>query len=179
MVCSLIHEYSGNEIGPFRAIEESIVAQLVVPESRSDLYAWYSLFGLAGSAFGLLICGWVLQYLTEVLSWDLLYSYRTIYAIYAAIGVLKLALTLFLSHSVESEKKQQQKYNIQGRDSETTPLLNGGLDDAQEVEVLPASKHRRGLRALLPDISKGSVSVVTILCFLFGLDAFGTGVNPL
>ncbi|KAI3320278.1 MFS general substrate transporter [Xylariaceae sp. AK1471] len=169
---------NGNEIGPFRAIEESIVAQLVAPENRSDLYAWYSLFGLAGAAFGFLTCGWVLQYFTEVLHWDLLYSYRAIYVIYTAIGLLKLSLTLFLSPSVESEKKQQQKKKTPGRGDETTPLLNtNGVHDAQEV--LPGTKPKRGLWALLPDISKDSVSVVTILCFLFGLDAFGTGVNPL
>ncbi|KAI8946446.1 major facilitator superfamily domain-containing protein [Xylaria longipes] len=169
---------NGNEIGPFRAIEESIVAQLTASENRSDIYAWYSLFGLAGAAFGLMICGWVLQLFTDVLRWDLLYSYRAIYVIYAAVGLLKLCLTVSLSHSVEAEKKQQQKKQTPERRDETMPLLNGeGSDDEQgaPTEII----HKKGLRALLPDISKDSVSVVTILCFLFALDAFGTGVNPL
>ncbi|KAI0459042.1 major facilitator superfamily domain-containing protein [Xylaria acuta] len=169
---------NGNEIGPFRAIEESIVAQLTASENRSDIYAWYSLFGLAGAAFGFMICGWVLQFFTEVLHWDLLYSYRAIYVIYAAIGLLKLSLTLSLSHSVEAEKKQQQNKQTPGRRDEMTPLLNEeGPGDEQGAPT--ESKPKRGLRALLPDISKDSVSIVTILCFLFALDAFGTGVNPL
>ncbi|KAI0438394.1 major facilitator superfamily domain-containing protein [Xylaria telfairii] len=169
---------NGNEIGPFRAIEESIVAQLTASENRSDIYAWYSLFGLAGAAFGFMICGWVLQLFTEVLHWDLLYSYRLIYVIYAAIGLLKLFLTLSLSHSVEAEKKQQQNKQTSSRRDETTPLLaeEGSNNEQAEPTVI---KHKKGLRALLPDISKDSISVVTILCFLFGLDAFGTGVNPL
>ncbi|KAI8635578.1 MFS general substrate transporter [Xylariaceae sp. FL1651] len=172
---------NGNEIGPFRAIEESIVAQLTVPENRSDLYAWYSLFGLAGAAFGLMTCGWILQYFTEVLDWDLLYSYRMIYVIYAVIGLFKLTLTLFLSHSVESEKKQRQRIAAQRRNDETAPLLNGGADEIQDaiLEAIPVAKPSKGLRALLPDISKDSVSVVTILCFLFALDSFGAGLTPL
>ncbi|GAW21986.1 hypothetical protein ANO14919_115170 [Xylariales sp. No.14919] len=167
---------NGNEIGPFRAIEESIVAQLIVPEKRSDLYAWYSLFGLAGAAFGFMICGWALQLFTETLGWDLLNSYRTIYLIYAAIGLLKLFLTLVLSRSVESEQKQRQK--TQGQENETTPLLNGE-DRDNEQEVPTEIKYRTGLRALLPDVSKDSISVVTILGFLFAINAFGSSVSPL
>ncbi|KAI1741714.1 MFS general substrate transporter [Xylaria scruposa] len=169
---------NGNEIGPFRAIEESIVAQLTASENRSDIYAWYSLFGLAGAAFGFMICGWVLQLFNNVLHWDPLYSYRAIYVIYAFIGLLKLLLTLSLSNSVEAEKKQQQNNKTLVRRDETTPLLNeGALDNEQGAPT--ETKHKNRFRALLPEISKGSVSVVTILCFLFALDAFGTGVNPL
>ncbi|KAI1496684.1 major facilitator superfamily domain-containing protein [Biscogniauxia marginata] len=161
---------SGNEIGPFRAIEESIVAQLTEPLHRSDVYAWYSLAGLVGAACGFMTCGWVLQYFTDSLKWDLIYSYRLIYLGYAAIGLLKLVLSLLLSHSVESEKKQQQK--PQERDQETAPLLN-----ARE-EVAPRIK-KGGIRGLLPDISQESVPVVINLCLLFALDSFGTGLAPL
>ncbi|KAI1078093.1 MFS general substrate transporter [Whalleya microplaca] len=160
---------NGNEIGPFRAIEESIVAHLTDPRNRSDIYAWYSLFGLAGAACGFMVCGWVLQLLTETLKWDLIRSYRVVYLVYAAIGLLKLALTLFLSHAVESEKKQQQL--ARETNNETTPLLNGN------AEIVPQRK--RGLRALLPDISNESVSVVINLCLLFALDSFGSGLAPL
>ncbi|KAI0483825.1 major facilitator superfamily domain-containing protein [Xylaria cf. heliscus] len=169
---------NGNEIGPFRAIEESIVAQLTAAENRSDVYAWYSLFGLAGAASGFMICGWVLQFFTESLHWDLLYSYRAIYVIYASIGLLKLLLTLSLSHSVEAEKKRQQNKHTSRQRDEATPLLNEEGSDNEQREHRETG-HKTGLRALLPDISKDSVSVVTILCFLFALDAFGTGVNPL
>ncbi|KAI0190320.1 MFS general substrate transporter [Astrocystis sublimbata] len=167
---------NGNEIGPFRAIEESIVAQLTVAENRSDIYAWYGLFGMAGTACGFMLCGWVLQIFTKVLHWDLLYSYRGIFLIYAAIGCLKLCLTLFLSRSVEAEVKQQHSERIPEERNETSPLLD---DQASDEGVNSKTGARKGLRGLLPDISKGSVSVVTILCILFGLDAFGTGVNPL
>lgn len=169
---------SGNEIGPFRAIEESIVAQLTVPDNRSDVYAWYSLFGLAGAAFGFMICGWVLQIFTEVLHWDLLYSYRIIYAIYAAIGVIKLCLTFSMSHSIEGEiKKQRQENQYSNQGDETAPLLDS---QHQHDEAAPAdAQGKRSLRAFLPNIRKDSAAVVIILCLLFGLDAFGSGVNPL
>ncbi len=39
---------SGNEIGPFRAVEENVVAHLTTSATRSDIYAWYTLLGNAG-----------------------------------------------------------------------------------------------------------------------------------
>ncbi|KAI1095589.1 MFS general substrate transporter [Rostrohypoxylon terebratum] len=159
---------SGNEIGPFRAIEESIVAQLTDPKKRSDVYAWYSLLGLVGTACGCMVCGWVLQHLTDTLQWDVIRSYRAIYVGYVILGLVKLTLTVLLSHSVESEKKQEQRRQ---RDDETRPLLEGN------AEAAPTPK--RGLRALLPDVSKESVPVVITLCLLFALDSFGSGLAPL
>ncbi|KAI1211272.1 MFS general substrate transporter [Annulohypoxylon truncatum] len=159
---------SGNEIGPFRAIEESIVAQLTDPKKRSDVYAWYSLLGLVGTACGCMVCGWVLQYLTKTLEWDFIRAYRAIYVGYAVLGLVKLTLTVLLSHSVESEKKQLQRRQ---RDDETRPLLEGN------AETNPPPK--RGLRALLPDVSKESVPAVITLCLLFALDSFGSGLAPL
>ncbi|KAI1632851.1 major facilitator superfamily domain-containing protein [Biscogniauxia mediterranea] len=161
---------SGNEIGPFRAIEESIVAQLTEPLRRSDVYAWYTLSGLAGTACGYLACGWVLQYFTDSLQWDIISSYRIIYLSYAAIGLLKLVLSLLLSHSVESEKKQQQQHT-RAHDEETTPLLNSRED------VAPKSQ-KKGIRGLLPDVTKDSVPIVINLCLLFALDSLGSGLAP-
>ncbi|KAI0113190.1 MFS general substrate transporter [Daldinia grandis] len=159
---------SGNEIGPFRAIEESIVAQLTDPLKRSDIYAWYNLLGLVGAACGCIACGWILHHLTGTLGWDIVRAYRAIYFGYAALGLLKLTLTLLLSHAVESEKKQAQD---RARDGETTPLLESGVE--------AGAPPKRGLRALFPDISKESIPVVVTLCLLFALDSFGSGLAPL
>lgn len=43
---------SGNEIGPFRAVEESTLAQLSEATTRSDIFAWYVVVGTLGTAFG-------------------------------------------------------------------------------------------------------------------------------
>ncbi|KAI1380384.1 MFS general substrate transporter [Hypoxylon crocopeplum] len=160
---------SGNEIGPFRAVEESIVAQLTDPRSRSDVYAWYGLLGPVGTACGCMVCGWVLQHLTETLRWDFVRAYRAIYFGYAVLGLLKLTLTLLLSHSTESEKKQLER--AQARDDETRPLFSGNTE---------ASPHKkRGIRAMLPEMSKESIPVVVTLCLVFALDSFGSGLAPL
>ncbi len=40
------------EFGPFRAFEESTLAQLIPAAARSDIYAWYNVVGSAGAVLG-------------------------------------------------------------------------------------------------------------------------------
>ncbi|KAL7622072.1 hypothetical protein AAE478_007573 [Parahypoxylon ruwenzoriense] len=171
---------NGNEIGPFRAIEESIVAHLTDPRSRSDIYAWYSLLGLVGAACGTLTCGWVVEHLNQTLQWDDIRSYRAIYFGYGVLGLVKLTLTVLLSHTVESEKKkkQQQQQEVVTESDETRPLL-GGVAETNPPSPPPPPPPKRGLRTLFPDISPESVPVVITLCLLFALDSFGSGLAPL
>ena len=164
----LTKDASGNEIGPFRAIEESVVAHLTASRQRSDVYAWYSLFGTAGTAFGMMTCGWVIHHLCFDLGWDLVKAYRIIFWGYAVLGLCRLVLAAVLSPAVEAEKKKP----VEASTSESTPLLGG------ETGPKPV-KERRGLRALLPEISDESARVMISLCVLFALDSFASGLAPL
>ena len=156
---------SGNEIGPFRAIEESTLAQLTPTASRSDVFAWYSLIGSAGTACGIMTCGWVVNHLRST-GWDSIRAYRTVFFAYAAIGVIKFALACALSRDVEPEKKVEPQH-----DSEVAPLL--GSDDAVERD------NKKTWMSLLPSISKESMVIVVNLCVLFALDSFASGLAPL
>ncbi|KAK0103047.1 hypothetical protein ONS96_005658 [Cadophora gregata f. sp. sojae] len=158
---------SGNEIGPFRAIEESTLAQLTPVANRGDIYAWYSLIGTAGTAFGLMTTGWILNHMINDLQWGAIASYRIVFWAYAGFGILKLLLTLALSGAVELEKKPTP---IQ--DPESAPLLGDG---AEEVEP----KKGNWLFSKLPDFSTESRAIVINLCILFALDAFASGLAPL
>ncbi|KAH8658173.1 major facilitator superfamily domain-containing protein [Xylariales sp. PMI_506] len=160
---------SGSEIGPFRAIEESIVAQLTVSKDRAQVYAWYSLFASAGMAFGMLASGWIIHNLLTVLQWDPIRSYRAIFYLYAGVGVIKFLLALSLSHEVESEKKQASR--SANENGETRPLLH-----AQDESSIPTTSKPSRIRSLLPQISRESILLVFNLCLLFALDAFASSL---
>ncbi|KAL6893345.1 major facilitator superfamily domain-containing protein [Trichoderma evansii] len=170
---------SGNEIGPFRAIEESVVAHLTEPASRSDVYAWYSLLGQAGVACGLMTCGWVIQYVSTVLQWEHVDAYRLVFLGYAAVGLVKLTLTLLLSTAVEADGKASTSKktaisNEIGR-TETSPLLdsanaNGSLQTTEE------QKSRGRFSSLLPDISREGYTMMTSLCIFFAIDSLASGI---
>lgn len=201
---------SGNEIGPFRAVEESILSDLTEKRHRSDLFAWYTLFGSAGSAMGTLLCGWTVQFLQSSLSWSQLSSHRVIFAIYALIGGIKLALTLMLSNNVEvegfSETYQaiplvQEQGGIQGGGERTVVFQLQDDDEEEEEEEEeqagghsnskqkspPSSPSSRPIvatlsffdkfRALLPSISRDSLSNLYRLLFILSIDSFASGIT--
>jgi MFS family permease len=91
---------SGNEVGPFLAIEQAALAQTLAPEQRTRIFAWYNLAGSFATAAGSLGCGFLVQSLQGrgLTQGD---SYRSVFYAYAAAGVL-LAL-LFRQLSAASE----------------------------------------------------------------------------
>ena len=164
---------SGNEIGPFRAIEESTLAQLTPYASRSDVFAWYNLIGTAGGALGMITCGWVTQNLESQPGWDDVRSYRVVFFAYAFFGLVKLCLTFFMSVKCEVVKEDKQATSQDdshsANPSETSPLLSNG-NDAQKPEAARKSWY--------PSISKESRIIVTNLCLLFALDSLASGLVP-
>ncbi|KAJ5819626.1 Major facilitator superfamily domain general substrate transporter [Penicillium riverlandense] len=162
---------SGGEIGPFRAIEESTLAHLTLEEQLSDVFAWYSLIGTAGSASSSLICGWILTSLQSTHGWEFIPSCRAFFLVYAGIGVVKLLLTLTLSRKVEAvpkaknQESQAQTLDQGHENSETRPLLQSRSDQA------PPKK-----KTFFQSIEKDLWSLVIRLFILFGLDAFASGL---
>ena len=162
---------AGNEIGPFRAIEESVVAHLTVAEERSDVYAWYNLIGAAGAASGMITCGWAIDAVMNKLDWSFIRAYRATFVAYAVLGLVKLLLTLCLSGKVEAEAKQQV---VEDEPGERSALLG---DRSSEAQTTPNSKS--WISSLLPSVSAESKRVTATLCMLFALDSFGSGLAPM
>lgn len=183
---------SGNEVGPFRAVEESILAQLTDKEKRSDIFAWYTLFGTAGAALGALASGWIVQALQGIDSWDTKSAYRVIFIMYAGLGIVKLLLVYSLSSAVELENVQTQyeqvplDMELQDQDA----IFDDSSDDEQQPRR-PARTNSGGnngsrapksttilqrFRSLLPHISVQSRSILFRLLLLFTLDSFASGI---
>lgn len=163
----------GNEIGPFRAVEESTIAHLTAKEHMSDIYAWYSLIGTAGTALGMMVCGWVMSVLQDAHKWEFVPACRVVFVMYAGVGAVKFVLTMGLSKSVEVEKKTTKDATTDGNgSSETDPLLGS---NAQQEVVKP--KQRKLF--FLPGVQAELVGLVTSLLLLFGLDSFGSSLASL
>jgi MFS family permease len=52
---------SGNEIGPFLALEQASLAELAPSKRRTQIFAWYNLAGSAATAAGALAGGLLVQ----------------------------------------------------------------------------------------------------------------------
>ncbi|KAK4450917.1 major facilitator superfamily domain-containing protein [Podospora aff. communis PSN243] len=89
-----------NEIDPFKAIEESAIARLSAPDTRGDVFAWWSMLGMFGTAASNLATGWALDF-SRGRGTPQVDCYRVIFVAYAAIGLVKFACTACLSKDVE------------------------------------------------------------------------------
>lgn len=91
---------SGNEVGPFLSIEQAALSQVVPAETRTAVFAWYTLAGSFATATGSL-CGGMLAHLLERTGMPPLESYRVVVLSYAALGVLLALLFARLSPAAE------------------------------------------------------------------------------
>ncbi|KAK4938907.1 hypothetical protein LTR10_020730 [Elasticomyces elasticus] len=166
---------SGNEIGPFKAIEESTISHLIPACERSNVLTWYIIAGLGGTASGTIIFGWLVQLLQVKYSWSPLESYRVVFWAYAAFGIVKCLLALLLSTECEPAAEPVSS-TPPTRSSETSLLLPRQGEDER-----PASKDGIGhpsSRPWLPTLSPETRVLVVKLCLLFGLDSLASGLAP-
>ncbi|KAI0144502.1 major facilitator superfamily transporter [Xylariaceae sp. FL1272] len=155
---------SGNEIGPFKAVEESILAQLTDETQRSDIFAWYTLIGSAGAALGALAGGWTVQLFKGVDAAGPNYTpYRVIFMGYALLGIVKFVLTLYLTPTAFEVKLDNEE------------LLSDESDDDDPARPHTARPERPPTSSTKP-ISPASYSVVCRLLLLFFLDSFASGL---
>ncbi|KAF3906221.1 hypothetical protein ABW20_dc0101698 [Dactylellina cionopaga] len=170
---------SGNEIGPFRAIEESTIASLVHADERADLFAWYVLLGTLSRALGNLVCGWTVTALQNS-GWTPLESYKIIFLSYSVLGVLNATITTFLSARCEEETRKS--HNETGTEAE--PFLNNeDADEPTDADLRPKSPAHKlnfiqKITSLFPHITPESRSILIKLCLLFGVDSFASGLMP-
>ena len=94
---------SGNEVGPFLAVEQAALAQSIPTERRTSVFAWYNLAGSLATAVGSL-CGGVLADGLQGSGVSQLGSYRALAAGYAVLGLALAGLFLRLSSTSEAPK---------------------------------------------------------------------------
>src|ERR1039457_210323 len=94
---------SGNEVGPFLAVEQAALAQSIPTERRTSVFAWYNLAGSLATAVGSL-CGGVLADGLQGSGVSQLGSYPALAAGYAVLGLALAGLFLRLSSTSEAPK---------------------------------------------------------------------------
>ena len=162
----LLTSLSGNEIGPFKAIEESTLATLIPSEDRSTIFAWYAVFSGLAASLGSLSGGWTTQYLQEKRQWSVVQSYRLIFAMYSVWGLAKSLLSLCLSKGCEVHQEPQNE--------EERRLLDGSTPERPST-VSPQDAADKKVFGLSPDTRSKVVRVGA----LFGLDNLASGLVPL
>jgi MFS family permease len=92
---------TGNEVGPFLAVEQAALSQIVPDVRRTATFAWYNLAGYVATATGALAAGLVSQVLLDggVAPVD---AYRAVVLGYAVIGVVMAIGFWWLDRRIEA-----------------------------------------------------------------------------
>ena len=94
---------SGNEVGPFLAIEQAALPQTTTDPQRTQVFAWYSLLGSVATGLGSL-CGGLLAQVLQNAGRSPLDSYRAVIIGYALLGGVLGLLFSRLTSAVEVEQ---------------------------------------------------------------------------
>jgi predicted MFS family arabinose efflux permease len=92
---------SGNEVGPFLAIEQASLSHVVGDERRTTAFGWYTVAGALATACGTLAAGLVVQSLlgSGVATID---AYRAVIVAYALAGFVLAGVFFFLTPAIET-----------------------------------------------------------------------------
>ena len=92
---------TGNEVGPFLAVEQSALSQATPDARRTPTFAWYNLAGYVATATGALAAGLVSQILLEA-GFAEADAYRVIVIAYAGVGLVMAAVFWRVGSAVEA-----------------------------------------------------------------------------
>jgi MFS family permease len=99
---------SGNEVGPFLAIEQASLSQITPDRSRTKIFAWYHLCGFFATAAGSLCAGFMLHFFSSQ-GLSMTKSYQSVIVFYAIIGLLLGIFFMSLSSQIETQPNNQAK----------------------------------------------------------------------
>ncbi len=114
---------SGNEVGPFLSIEQAALSQVVPSQSRTAVFAWYTLVGSFATAAGAL-SGGTLSHLLQKTAIAPVESYRVVVLLYAVLGVVLALLFTRLSPVAEVSAPGAASFGI-GRSRGVVLRLSG------------------------------------------------------
>jgi MFS family permease len=92
---------TGNEVGPFLAVEQAALSQATPDARRTATFAWYNLAGYVATAVGALAAGFLSQGL-QAAGFSAVASYQAIVVGYALVGLVMAAVFWRVGDAVEA-----------------------------------------------------------------------------
>lgn len=152
---------SSDEVGPFKSIEEAMIAHLTPHNKRPEVYAMHALVGTTGGALGAITGGYFIHMLKKLSRTTTdLQCYKMVFLLYACFAVGKLIIMLLLSDQTELDGHH---------DDMTSPaaLVND--------EMAPLIERARHPQKPAKKLSKDTKSILMKLLTIFMIDSLGSG----
>lgn len=179
---------NGSDVGPFRAIEESILSQLTSTDGRADILCWYVTMASLGSAAGTGIMGHSLDYLLKDKDANATVdAYHTCFWVYVAAGTVNIVCCLCLSPKCELVVKGEKTTSAdalnlaeRGDEVEIESLLTDDSDnDAGGNKIAATSQAQsksKSFKSPFKQISRKTLAITVPLWLLLMVDALADGM---
>ena len=131
-------------------------------------------------ATGLFVGGWITYILSEYYDkdWKDPERYAPIFGVYAAIGLIKAALTFLLTERCEADHVAEVDVRSMEQQQTTAPLLHGGRRNNYRNPAKDESTVRRMINTVTIRMSRESRGVLIRLSILFAVNSFASGLLP-
>ncbi|GAA97349.1 uncharacterized protein L969DRAFT_94407 [Mixia osmundae IAM 14324] len=169
---------SGNEVGPFAALETSILSQILKPGERVYLNTWYQAVGQLATAAGSLTSGFVITRLVDDHHWQLVKAYQAVFAFSAILAVVKIVASLAMSVAAELEDTKASADTLvapataPSASDERTPLI------AQESARSSVENIASSVEAATIVPARSPLGLIATIGPLFALDSFASSLIP-
>lgn len=187
---------SSDEVGPFKSIEESMIAHLSPNNKRPEIYALHSLVATMGAAFGAIVSGSFISLLKyyHIADTDL-QCYKLIFVIYALLAFGKFLIMISLSEKTELDSHytneeqppnaivtdemaplleiRRKSIDIQEASTQASPLTESSLPQVDDQDVIETTPRIQDSNS--NSLSSETVSVLLRLLCIFMIDSLGSG----
>ncbi|GAA5952673.1 hypothetical protein JCM3765_002243 [Sporobolomyces pararoseus] len=168
---------SGNEIGPFAALEQSMVSQLTAPDGRVSLLMWYQVLGFVGVSTGNALAGVIVKQL-EKHGRSTVDAYRGVFIAYSCVAAVKIVLSFAMTKWTEVDHPPipERPSSSSAADSERQSLLRNEQGSTQAASTTESLLDPPELPAPPPGLPVGRL---VALAAIFSLDSFASSLIPL
>ncbi|QPG74162.1 hypothetical protein FOA43_001486 [Brettanomyces nanus] len=171
---------SGGDTGPFKTIEEAVLAKLTPPNHRPEVYAVHGTLAAIGSSFGNLGAGFLVQ--TLVSRYKLTYreAYCRSFIPFCIISLIKYATMLFMSRKCEPnyilkfERVQKPSDVPQISEDHDCSSSTTSTYPSESSPLIESTIEHQTLTGLSPH----SQNILLKLLVPFMIDSFGYGFMP-
>lgn len=175
---------SGNDTGPFKIIEETVLAHLTPPNHRPEIYAIHNVLGSIGGSLGSFLAGFLINYFIKNLNVSIKVAYGYTFYVLVFTSSLKFISLLFISPKVEASYVPE--YKILQRQISYDSINDSTLDSADiTVNSTNSERHQPISRiestvehTTITGLSPKTQMVLFKLMVPFMLDSFGYGFMP-
>ncbi len=103
MLCAIVGTISpnGNEVGPFQALEQACVSQLIPAARRARVFGWYAMTGSLAAALGALLAGFAIETQKHAGIAEIA-AQQSVFLGYALVSLILVGIFSRLSQRVET-----------------------------------------------------------------------------